>query len=96
MSKVLTFSKSLMAAASSKVRAAPASVAAASAAPAKASGIMKATPVSPAFRKFLGVGEISRAQAMKKIWDHIKLHSLQVWLFYLTINFLWNRSFAVQ
>ncbi|KAF3328299.1 upstream activation factor subunit UAF30-like isoform X2 [Carex littledalei] len=77
MSKVLSFSKSLLAAASSKVRAAPASSAAASAEPTKGSGITKMVPVSPAFRKFVGVAEISRAQAVKKIWDHIKLHSLQ-------------------
>ncbi|XP_078152297.1 upstream activation factor subunit spp27-like [Carex rostrata] len=77
MSKVLSLSKSLLAAASSKARAAPASFAAASAEPTKGSGIMKQMPVSPSFRKFLGVGEISRPQAVKKIWEHIKLHSLQ-------------------
>ncbi|CAA6667108.1 unnamed protein product [Spirodela intermedia] len=38
---------------------------------------MKALPVSPAMKKFLGVPEISRSEAVKKIWDYIKLHELQ-------------------
>ncbi|KAG0457589.1 hypothetical protein HPP92_022746 [Vanilla planifolia] len=41
-------------------------------------GILKPLPVSPALRKFVGVPEISRSEAIKKIWDHIKLHQLQV------------------
>lgn len=41
-------------------------------------GLMKALPVSPAMKKFLGVPEISRSEAVKKIWDYIKLHELQV------------------
>ncbi|CAA7403922.1 unnamed protein product [Spirodela intermedia] len=42
-----------------------------------AGGLMKALPVSPAMKKFLGVPEISRSEAVKKIWDYIKLHELQ-------------------
>jgi upstream activation factor subunit UAF30 len=88
MSRVFNFSKYLLAAASSKVKASPASFAASSAEPVKkvvATGFNKPMPVSPAMRKFLGVGEISRAQVMKKIWEHIKLHSLQVWRIF-TLN----------
>ncbi|MQM23089.1 hypothetical protein Taro_056150 [Colocasia esculenta] len=40
-------------------------------------GLMRTMPVSPAMRKFLGVPEISRPDAVKKIWDYIKLHQLQ-------------------
>ncbi|KAL5539928.1 hypothetical protein UlMin_042967 [Ulmus minor] len=40
-------------------------------------GIFKPTPVSPALCSFLGVFESSRANAVKQIWSHIKLHSLQ-------------------
>ncbi|KAJ1689347.1 SWIB/MDM2 domain superfamily protein [Rhynchospora pubera] len=78
MSRVLRFSKSLMAAASSKATSAPASSVAASAQPVKKmAGIMKPVGVSPPLRRFLGVGEISRAHAIKKVWEHIKSHSLQ-------------------
>lgn len=44
----------------------------------KHSGILKPIPVSLAMRKFLGVPEISRSQAVKKIWEYIKGHQLQV------------------
>ncbi|KAF8408794.1 hypothetical protein HHK36_004863 [Tetracentron sinense] len=40
-------------------------------------GIMKAVAVSPALRKFLGVPEVSRTDAVKKIWEYIKLNNLQ-------------------
>ncbi|KAJ0964407.1 hypothetical protein J5N97_029567 [Dioscorea zingiberensis] len=40
-------------------------------------GILKPLPVSPAMRNFVGAPEISRAEAVKKIWEHIKLHQLQ-------------------
>ncbi|TQE09033.1 hypothetical protein C1H46_005416 [Malus baccata] len=40
-------------------------------------GIMKPTPISPALGSFLGVKESSRAEAVKQIWAHIKLHNLQ-------------------
>ncbi|CAL9149650.1 upstream activation factor subunit spp27-like [Musa acuminata AAA Group] len=43
----------------------------------KHSGILKPIPVSLAMRKFLGVPEISRSQAVKKIWEYIKGHQLQ-------------------
>ncbi|KAK9273410.1 hypothetical protein L1049_018220 [Liquidambar formosana] len=37
----------------------------------------KVAPVSPALRKFLGAPESSRTDAVKKIWEYIKLHNLQ-------------------
>lgn len=40
--------------------------------------ILRPLPVSPAMRKFLGVPEISRSGAVKKVWDHIKANNLQV------------------
>ncbi|KAK6918063.1 SWIB/MDM2 domain [Dillenia turbinata] len=40
-------------------------------------GIVKLTPVSPAMQEFLGVSEASRTDAVKKVWDYIKLHNLQ-------------------
>ncbi|KAL6125699.1 hypothetical protein ACLB2K_073753 [Fragaria x ananassa] len=40
-------------------------------------GIMKPRPISPALGSFLGAVEFSRAEAVKRIWDHIKLNSLQ-------------------
>ncbi|KAL6129196.1 hypothetical protein ACLB2K_072549 [Fragaria x ananassa] len=40
-------------------------------------GIMKPRPISPALGSFLGAAESSRAEAVKQIWDHIKLNSLQ-------------------
>ncbi|XP_078442756.1 protein TRI1-like [Wolffia australiana] len=40
-------------------------------------GLMKPVPVSAAMKKFLGVSEASRPEAVKKIWEHIKLHQLQ-------------------
>ncbi|XP_042518157.1 protein TRI1-like [Macadamia integrifolia] len=46
-------------------------------APNRTSGIFKVTPVSHAMRQFLGVSEASRTDAVKKIWDYIKLNSLQ-------------------
>ncbi|XP_011623913.1 protein TRI1 isoform X2 [Amborella trichopoda] len=41
------------------------------------SGIFKSIPVSPAMRKFLGVPDISRTDAMKKVWEYIKANNLQ-------------------
>ncbi|KAJ3694021.1 hypothetical protein LUZ60_009501 [Juncus effusus] len=75
MSRVFGIYRSLMAAAPAKAAAAPASAAASGTAAPK--GIMKPVPVSPAMRKFVGVGEISRPACVKKIWDHIKSHDLQ-------------------
>nr|XP_043610648.1 upstream activation factor subunit spp27-like [Erigeron canadensis] len=42
------------------------------------SGISKPSPISPALGLFLGgVSEYPRTDAVKKIWDYIKLHQLQ-------------------
>ncbi|KAL5560754.1 hypothetical protein UlMin_036965 [Ulmus minor] len=50
-------------------------------------GLFKPTPVSRALRNFLGVSESSRADAVKQIWAHIKLHNLQIrGRSYVTIN----------
>ncbi|GJX73541.1 upstream activation factor subunit spp27-like protein [Tanacetum coccineum] len=40
-------------------------------------GILKASPISPALAQFLGVNESARTDAVKKIWEHIKLNQLQ-------------------
>ncbi|OAY83631.1 Upstream activation factor subunit spp27 [Ananas comosus] len=55
---------------------APAEAAAAVAKP-KSSAFTKPMPLSPAMRKFVGVPEISRPEAVKKVWEHIKAHNLQ-------------------
>lgn len=41
-------------------------------------GILKPLPISPALQKFVGTSEISRTDAVKKIWDYIKTNNLQV------------------
>jgi|UniRef100_A0A2N9G0C9 upstream activation factor subunit UAF30 len=40
-------------------------------------GIMKPRRVSPEMQALVGVPEISRTQALKQIWAHIKEHNLQ-------------------
>ncbi|WOK94985.1 upstream activation factor subunit spp27-like [Canna indica] len=86
MSRVLGGCRALMAAAraGAKGAAAPASTAtkeaAASpaAAPAKSKrGLLKPVPLSTEMRKFVGVPEMSRTEAIKKIWEHIKDNKLQ-------------------
>ncbi|CAI9786072.1 unnamed protein product [Fraxinus pennsylvanica] len=57
------------AAASSKAKKKPA--------PSPTAGILKSTPVSPALQSLVGAPEISRAGAVKKVWEYIKLHNLQ-------------------
>ncbi|KAL1562006.1 protein TRI1-like [Salvia divinorum] len=41
------------------------------------SGIMKAKPISLALQDFVGEPEISRVEAVKKVWAYIKLNNLQ-------------------
>ena len=41
-------------------------------------GIQKVVPVSAQLGKFLGASEASRTDAIKKVWEYIKLHNLQV------------------
>ncbi|XAR54277.1 hypothetical protein NMG60_11029336 [Bertholletia excelsa] len=43
----------------------------------RTSGILKQTRVSPALHQFLGVPEASRTDAVKKVWEYIKLNNLQ-------------------
>ncbi|KAL7234006.1 hypothetical protein ACSBR1_017581 [Camellia fascicularis] len=45
--------------------------------PRKPTGIQKVSPISPALHHFLGVPEVTRTDAVKKIWDYIRLHNLQ-------------------
>ncbi|KAK1435968.1 hypothetical protein QVD17_01741 [Tagetes erecta] len=40
-------------------------------------GILRVVPVSPALGEFLGVSEVSRTDAVKKVWEYIKLNNLQ-------------------
>ncbi|GLT91376.1 hypothetical protein SLE2022_092670 [Rubroshorea leprosula] len=37
--------------------------------------ILKPTPVSPQLSQFLGTSEASCTEAIKKIWDYVKLHN---------------------
>ncbi|KAF6147589.1 hypothetical protein GIB67_035346 [Kingdonia uniflora] len=46
-------------------------------------GIMKPKPISAEMQELLGVPEIPRTQALKKIWEYIKEHNLQLFGFYL-------------
>ncbi|KAL2906366.1 Upstream activation factor subunit UAF30 [Bienertia sinuspersici] len=43
----------------------------------KPRGIMKPRPISPALQELVGAPEISRTQALKVIWAHIKANNLQ-------------------
>ncbi|KAK9146290.1 hypothetical protein Sjap_006193 [Stephania japonica] len=79
MSRVFNGGRALMAAAAA-ARTSAATVASGAAKqvqPRSQSGILKPIPVSPALRKFLGLSEVSRADAVKKIWDYIKRNNLQ-------------------
>ncbi|CAN6487038.1 unnamed protein product [Victoria cruziana] len=44
---------------------------------ARSTGIFKVVPVSPPMRRFLGVQESSRTDAVKKIWQYVKENNLQ-------------------
>lgn len=55
--------------------------------PSPTAGILKSTPVSPALQSLVGAPEISRAGAVKKIWEYIKLHNLQVFVFLFAFCF---------
>ncbi|GFY90422.1 hypothetical protein Acr_07g0006190 [Actinidia rufa] len=46
--------------------------------PSRPTGILKECPVSPALHHFLGVQQTSRSDAVKKVWEYIKLHNLQL------------------
>lgn len=51
-------------------------------------GITKPVPVSPQLGKFLGgVPQASRSLAIKKVWEHIKLHNLQVLPYHSSLFF---------
>ena len=49
------------------------------------SGIQKVVPVSSELGDFLGAPQVSRTEAVKKVWAYIKLQNLQV-LFPLSRN----------
>ncbi|XP_020114674.1 upstream activation factor subunit spp27-like [Ananas comosus] len=72
MSRVFGVCRALMSAAKAKEASASAPAKKAS-----SGGILKPVPVSPVMRRFVGVPEISRSEAVKKVWDHIKAHGLQ-------------------
>lgn len=40
-------------------------------------GILKPVPISPTLSDFVGAPQASRTEAVKKVWDYIKLHNLQ-------------------
>ncbi|KAJ0770403.1 putative transcription regulator SWI/SNF-BAF60b family [Helianthus annuus] len=40
-------------------------------------GILKVVPVSPSLGEFLGVSQVSRTEAVKKVWEYIKQNNLQ-------------------
>jgi len=50
------------------------------AAKAATGGLSRTVQVSPALKKFLGVGECSRLESMKRVWVYIKDQKLQVCL----------------
>lgn len=54
----------------------------ATATPGAGKGILKIVPVSQPLAKFAGESELSRASAVKKVWEYIKGQNLQVWDFY--------------
>ncbi|OIT01752.1 PREDICTED: upstream activation factor subunit UAF30-like isoform X1 [Nicotiana attenuata] len=75
-----SYCRTLMAAAKSSAAATtpPAPAAAATAAgKVRHKGILKPLPISPALGKFVGSSEISRTDAVKKVWDYIKTNNLQ-------------------
>ncbi|KAI7732445.1 hypothetical protein M8C21_010793 [Ambrosia artemisiifolia] len=70
----------LMAAAATSAATTTTTTTAAAAAAAKRgrpAGILKVVPVSPALGEFLGVPEVSRTEAIKKVWAYIKQNNLQ-------------------
>lgn len=43
-------------------------------------GIFKTLPVSQQLASFAGESELTRGSALKKVWEYVKLHNLQVCL----------------
>lgn len=43
-------------------------------------GIFKTRPVSQQLASFAGERELTRGSALKKVWEYVKLHNLQVCL----------------
>ncbi|XP_010275139.1 PREDICTED: upstream activation factor subunit spp27 [Nelumbo nucifera] len=81
-SRVFRGCRVLMAAANKSSTGAKASAASTSSSRTTASakaqtGIFKVVPVSPALRKFIGAPEVSRGDAVKKVWEYIKENNLQ-------------------
>ena len=56
--------------------------AAKTATPKRGNALQKMIPVSPQLGRFLGASEASRTDAVKKVWEHIKLHNLQVFILF--------------
>lgn len=49
-------------------------------------GIQKVVPVSSELGKFLGSPEVSRTDAVKRVWEYIKLQNLQVFFSYISVQ----------
>ena len=58
-------------------------------------GILKTVPVSQTLANFAGESELSRATAVKKVWEHIKGNNLQVpfsgvsWSFFFYLSLVY-------
>lgn len=52
-------------------------------------GIQKVVPVTSELGKFIGSPQVSRTEAVKKVWEYIKLQNLQVFFhFHSMLPFL--------
>ncbi|KAF7829103.1 upstream activation factor subunit UAF30 [Senna tora] len=71
------YSRALMAAAKGAASGPATAVKTASSKSRANTGFQKLVPVSPQLGKFLGSSQASRSDAIKKVWDYIKLHNLQ-------------------
>ncbi|CAL0314240.1 unnamed protein product [Lupinus luteus] len=73
-----TFAGTALMAAAKKTTATTATATVSSSArPSNKAGIQKVVPVSSELRKFVGASEVSRTDAVKKVWEYIKLQNLQ-------------------
>lgn len=51
-------------------------------------GIMRPRPVTPEMQDVVGVPEIPRTQALKRIWAYIKEHDLQVFIYMTSFSLI--------
>ncbi|XP_049377183.1 upstream activation factor subunit UAF30-like [Solanum stenotomum] len=71
------YCRTLMAAAKTSAGKTPPATTTTAAGKGRSKGILKPQPISPALQNFVGTSEISRTDAVKKIWDYIKTNNLQ-------------------